>query len=309
MAGSTILAGGVPRHLADVRLRLSAAVAVLALTACSSAAAGHSAAPPSATTQPPDAAVVTPDALVGLWRVTAAAGEPSSSVLRVSSDEVFGVILFRGCGEVSLSWAASPGGSFIAMTTSWSNACSKASGKDPTPAWLLRARGYRMHGAARDLLAVDGTVLARLLPGGRPHVSADILPALRATPTLGAAAVRQLRKVPTPLPAGTTAATNATIVGRWLPYPPGRAVTPKLPSVTFTAAGNWAFQDGCAPAGGRFTVGEGGWLLRTAGISAAVGCAGTPNGSWIETAQRAAVAGRQLTLYDADARVVARLRR
>jgi hypothetical protein len=309
MVGRTILAGA-PRYLADVRWRLSGVVAVLALTACSSAATGHSAPQPLKTTQAPAAtAVVNPDALIGLWGVTAAAGEPSGTVLRLSSGEVFGAILFRSCGEVSGSWAASVGGTFIAMTDGWSEACSTTSGKDPTPSWLTQARTYRVRGGQRDLLAPDGTVLATLLPGGRPHVSADILPALRATPTLDTATVLQLRKVPKPLPAATTAATNATIAGRWVPYPARHAVTAKAPILTFTLDGDWRSQVGCGLDGGRFTVGAGGWLLTLAGPSAAVACAGTPVSNWISTAKRAAVAGKTLTFYASDGTLVARLTR
>jgi hypothetical protein len=300
-----------PRLVGMARRTIPVALlAVLALTACSSATAHHSAAHPSVTPAAPAAAQLTPDALVGLWKVTAAAGEPSGSVLRVaSSADVFGVILFRSCGELSGGWAASTGGSFIAMTDMWSNDCSTPSGKDPTPAWLSRARGYRIHHEERDLLAADGTVLAKLLPGGTPHVSADILPALRAAPTLGSAAVRQLREVPKSLPAGATAATQTTIAGRWVASAQPHAPSSNVPSLTFSADGNWSLQDGCYRTGGRFTVGQGGRLLTIAGVSAAVGCAGMSHLSGVASAKRAAVDGNRLVLYADDGRVVARLTR
>ncbi|HEX4430371.1 MAG TPA: hypothetical protein VHZ96_13985 [Frankiaceae bacterium] len=294
-----------------MRWRVSGLVAVLALTACSAGGPGPSTPPASHSVPAPIAiAPVNPDALVGLWRVAAAAGEPGGTVLRLSADEPFRLILFRGCGELSGSWAATAGAGFVAMTSAWSNACSATPGKGRAPAWLLRARSYRMHGAERDLLAADGTVLAKLLPAAKPHTGADILPALREKPTLSQAALKRLREVPKALPAGTSAATDRTIAGRWVPIPALGAVTSQDRFLSFSANGDWASKDGCNGAGGRFTVGEGGWLLLLAGPFAATGaCAGSEVSGLLTDARRAAVTGGQLTFYAGDGSVVGRFTR
>src|SRR5690348_3848681 len=64
-----------------------------------------------------------PDALVGMWRVTSAAGEPADTVLRLSGPDPFDLILFRDCGEFTGEWSGGTGGAFIAEVDGFASAC------------------------------------------------------------------------------------------------------------------------------------------------------------------------------------------
>ena len=111
-----------------------------------------------------------------MWKVADAAGEPAGSVLRIAGSGVEPLLLFRRCGELLGSWVASPSGGFLGLLSGFSLACSKPVGHgDPTPPWVANARSYAVRGSERELLAADGRVLARLLPGGVAHAGKDIL--------------------------------------------------------------------------------------------------------------------------------------
>jgi hypothetical protein len=245
--------------------------------------------------------------LIGLWRVADAQGEPAGTVLRLAGDDGFGVIVFRSCGQLFGNWIAGNGGAFVAMTDGSSGDCAPAAALTPT--WLARARTFRVRGAERDLLTSNASVVARLLPGGRPAPSSGLDPSFRQPPTPSPATVRTLRTSPRPLPAGTTPATPSTLLGTWVPYPVRRYGNAAKPSLTFSADGSWVGSDGCNGFGGRWALAGGGEILSVSGPSTLIGCDGAPTGSWLTTARRAAISGDRLSLYAADGRAVAQLTR
>lgn len=256
----------------------------------------------------------TPDALVGMWRVTGAAGEPAGSVLRLAAGDGFGLMLFRKCGFLDGDWAASTGGAFIATTNGGSMSCVSGAdgarqGEGDTPPWLTRVRAYRVDGPQRELLAADGTQVARLLPGGQVRNVEDLIQSLQQPPTLDPATVSKLRAVPQPLPAGATPATATTILGKWVPYPTRTYANGKTPYLEFDKDGTWTGSDGCNGSGGAWALVSGGELVSTSGPSTLIGCDGAPTGAWLAQARRAAISARILTLYAADGMLVARLTR
>ena len=156
-----------------------------------------------------------PSELVGVWKVAEAAGEPAGSVLRIAGSGVEPLILFRQCGELLGSWVASPSGGFLGLLSGFSLACMKSVGHgNPTPPWVAAARSYAVRGNERELLAANGRVLARLLPGGVAHAGKDILPSLADPPTLSAADRSRLDAPAKPLPTSSPA-TVQSLAGRW----------------------------------------------------------------------------------------------
>jgi hypothetical protein len=289
----------------------AALAALLLAAACSSstpkaAAPSPSNGPTSAAPGPGDS----PSSLVGVWKVTGAAGEPAGSVLRIGGSGVEPLILFRQCGELLGAWVAGPSGGFLGLLSGSSLACLKPAGHgDPTPPWIAAARLFANRGSERELLAADGRVLARLLPGGVAHPGKDMLPSLAAPPTLSAADRRRLDSAPKPLPTASSPATAASLAGRWRPYPVKVYNTPAQPYLSFTTAGAWSGSDGCNKLGGTLRIGSAGELISISGPIAGVGCDGVSVDRWIPAYGRAAVSGNILTLYASDGRVLARLTR
>jgi hypothetical protein len=252
-----------------------------------------------------------PDALVGMWRVTGAAGEPADTVLRLASDDGMDLIVFRDCGEFTGGWQAGTSGAFVGLVSGFDMACMKktATGDDPTPAWLRGARSFRISGSERELVAANGKVLAKLLPGGKPRPAPNLIERLQQPPTLDPATIQKLRGVPRPLPSGATPATATTILGTWSPSPSTSPTTDATPTVEFMADGSWKMPKDCNGAGGRWALGSGGELISTAWSTTLVGCPGPATPDWVGQARRAAVSGDVLTLYAIDGKVVARLTR
>jgi hypothetical protein len=246
-----------------------------------------------------------------MWHVTAAAGEPADTVLRLSVGDGGGLILFRHCGDFSGDWQTSVGGAFLGSLDGFSQAClNTVNEHEITPPWLANSRAFRVRGAERDLVAADGTVTARLLPAKQAsNASPDLIQYLRQPPTLSPSAIQKLRQVPPALPAGAISAQTATLLGTWVPYPIRQYRNDKKPSVTFRRDGNWSSSDGCNGTYGAWTLDRDGVLVTTAGPSTAIGCDGAPTGSWVIDAPRLAVSGNVLTLYDISGRMVARLTR
>jgi hypothetical protein len=245
-----------------------------------------------------------------MWRVVGAAGEPAATVLRISSGDAFDLILFRACGELSGSWAGNPGGTFVGSVDGFSTACLKTvPDGDPTPAWLASARAFRINGSDRELLAANGTVVATLLPGGKPRPVPDLISTLQQPPKLDPASIQKLRVVPDPLPLGAPPATPATILGKWLPISFQRPASGKPPYVQFASDGTWKSYDGCNGGGGRWAMGSGGDFIAIAGAIAGVGCAGPVTDIPVDKTRRAAISGGTLTLYTVDGQVLARLKR
>lgn len=254
----------------------------------------------------------TPDALIGMWRVTGAAGEPADTVVRLSSGDGSDLILFRSCGDFVGNWTASVSGAFVGYVTGFSQACLKPSSNsmDITPGWMANSRAFRVRGTERDLLAANGTVMARLLPAKQPlHPTSDLPKDLRQPPTLDPITVHKLREVPQPLPPNAIAATATTILGKWIPYPGRHYQNGKTPYLEFSRDGSWSGSDGCNGSGGPWVLATGGELVTTSGPSTLIGCDGAPTGAWLGQARRAAIAANILTLYDPAGRMVARLTR
>ena len=113
-------------------------VAVLALAGCGAGTAGgpDGAGAPSGTPTPSGGAVepADPVGLVGLWTVREAAGEEPGAILRLAEGDLS---LWRRCGHLAGSWAASPDGLFVDHLYGGSDAC--VTGPDSGPAWLTRA--------------------------------------------------------------------------------------------------------------------------------------------------------------------------
>ena len=290
-------------------------LAALALIgSCVVGGCGSSAAPspgpnvPGPTTS--SAATESPGALIGMWRVVGAAGEPADTVLRLSFGQGLDLIVFRDCGEFSGGWQAGKSGAFVGSADGFSMACLKSVPHgDPTPGWLASARAYRVRGSERDLLAANGTVVARLLPGGKPRPAPDLIKTLLQPPTLDPATAQKLQVVPRPLPAGTTPATPTTLPGKWLPESTLTPASGKMAYAEFTSDGSWKSYDGCNGGGGRWALGPAGEFVSTTGATAGVGCAGPVVDIPVDKARRAAVVANVLTLYDAAGKLVARLTR
>ena len=245
-----------------------------------------------------------------MWRVAGAAGEPADSVLRLSAGDGFGLILFRDCGAFFGGWAGSTGGAFLGAIDGFSGSCSKlVQGDNATPGWLARTRGFRIRGNERDLVAADGTALARLVPGGEPHPDPNLIRTLQQPPSLDPAAVEKLRTVPQPLPAGAVPATTATLIGTWLPDPSRPAASGRAPYAKFLGDGSWTTYDGCNGGGGRWTVGSAGELLLTMGPTAGTGCNGPVTEIPLNLTKRVAVSGDALMLYAGDGHLLMRLKR
>jgi hypothetical protein len=289
--------------------RLAFAVTLIGIClvgGCGSSTGPKAAVSPMSTSAGPGG---TPDELVGMWRVVAA-GEPADTVLRVSADDSYDLVVFRDCGEFFGGWRGSTSGTFVAETDGFSNACMKTvRGNQGTPDWLARARAFRVRGVERDLIAADGTVAARLLPGGHPRPVTDLISTMQSPPTLDAATIQKLRAAPRPLPPDATPATAKTIVGTWKPDPSHSSATGKAPFAEFSLDGSWRTYDGCNGGGGRWALGSDGDFLATTGATAGVGCAGPVTDVPVDKARRAAVSGDVLSLYAADGRLVARLTR
>jgi hypothetical protein len=250
-----------------------------------------------------------PSELIGVWKVTGAAGEPAGSVLRIGGSGVEPLILFRGCGELLGDWFATPSGGFLGLLSGFSMACLASIGHgNPTPSWIAEARSYAIRGTERELLASDGRVLARLLPGGVAHAGKDLLPALAAPPTLSADDRRRLDSGAKPLPTSSAPATAASLAGRWRPYPVKHYDAPVQPFLSFTT-GQWAGSDGCNKLGGPMRIGPAGELISISAPVAGVGCDGVSIGQFIPAYGRAAVDGNMLTLYAGNGRVLGRLTR
>jgi hypothetical protein len=159
------------------------------------------------------------------------------------------------------------------------------------------------------LLAPDGTVVARLRPGGKPRPVTDLIGTLQQPPTLDPATVEKLRSVPQALPPRMTPATDRTIVGTWTPTPSQTSPSGKRPFLEFDADGGWKSYDGCNGGGGRWVLGSAGEFLTTMGATAGVGCAGPVTDIRVADVRRAAVTDGVLTLYGADGKLIARLTR
>jgi hypothetical protein len=229
-------------------------------------------------------------------------------VLRISGSQSEPLILFRQCGEFFGGWVASPSGGFLAMVSGFSMACLKSAAHgNPTPRWLAAARSYAIRGSERELLAPDGRVLARLLPGGVAHAGNDMLASLADPPTLSAADRSKIDTPPMALPASAKPAPASALTGRWQPYPAKHYQSSKQPYLSFAADGSWTGTDGCNIVGGTLRVGARGELLNVSGPSTLIGCRGAPVGSFVPKSGRVAVSDGVLALYGENGKLLGKL--
>jgi hypothetical protein len=244
--------------------------------------------------------VADPEQLVGLWRVSGA-GEPSSTVLRLGDD----LSLWRPCGVFFGDWRADRSGLFVGIVSSASSNC--VSGPDHGwPKWLGRVKGFEHAEDGWMLVDSDHQSVAHLLRGGHPSVPADVSADLAAPPHVTKALRERFAPV-SPLPAGSTPATSADVVGSWAPQGAPGVGGSSSSRLTLAEDGTWqaSFTFNCE--GGRWVVGSDGRFLLVGGGSSLVACGATPG--WLLRTARVSVNNRTLTLYDDQAHVVGRLTR
>ena len=101
--------------------------------------------------------------LVGVWKVTNAAGEGDDTYLRLAEE----VMVWNDCGIASGSWAAR-NDAFIASFNAWSG--DSCDFEDEFPAkWVTDATGYGYIDGDLSLLGAAGERLATLTKDGKPR--------------------------------------------------------------------------------------------------------------------------------------------
>jgi hypothetical protein len=281
----------------------AAGLAATVLVGCGENVALRSGSPPvSAPTRAAEPVTYQPVKLVGWWRLQAA-GEERGAVLHLGA----GLSLWGACGKMMGGWGANTAGMFLADVHGWSDAWARKPGRQP--AWLVKAVGFRPQEVGFALVDAGGREVARLLPRERPKPGSPMDPVLDDPPIAdwgrhGATLLRAPKPLPTPL----RPADREELVGRWIPADrAGRRDHPQSPHVRLTADGSWHGSDGCNGLGGRWTAGDGGAVLATAGAQTAIGCENLDVGSWLTGANRAGFAGDVLVLLDVDGKETGRL--
>jgi hypothetical protein len=271
-----------------MRLRTAiASVLVLALAGC----AGDGSTGAQEEPQAPPAAEVGPVALIGLWTVEGT-DEESGTVLRIAPKKQ--VSLWRSCGTLTGTWAASDG-LFLATLNGGTGTCipDGAAPVQPTPAWLMKAAGYEVAGTERVLVDGAGNTVARLVPGGKPKVTEGVAASEAEPPVVTEEDRAELESTAAPLPGGVTPAEQTALTGRWVPASGGAAAY-----VEFKGDGTWTGSDGCNGNSGRWALGAGGTFLATSGPSTLIACDGAGIPGWLATAGQVGLADGQLVLLD-----------
>jgi len=238
--------------------------------------------------------------LLNLWRVTDAPGEPADTWLRIDVAEFQ---LWRGCGMIHGSWAATDT-LFLGSVTGASGECGTTDSM-PTIDWLEEVAFYERIAGGWELLGDDGALVATLTIDGAPEpiaTAADFY----AEPPVVTDDAREALRPPAALPDTLEPAAAAFLHGRWVPM---NGASPTDPHVAFDAEGGWSGSDGCNGGGGRWAVDDDGRLPTTSGPSTMIGCEGAPVPTWVATAQRAAIDGDLLVLVAQDGADIARLTR
>jgi len=276
-------------------MSMRALVIALALTGLATGCGTTSSAPDRLKAVPTPTVSADPMSLVGMWTVQVDGKD--AGVLRVAEE----MTLFQDCGGLFASWEASHDGGFIAFNSGGSGSCYK--GDVPQlPTWVDAARGFRVEGDTRILVDDAGTTLVTLLPGGKPHIPSTMSPEFYGTVPTPSAQLATRMAEPAPLPAGTTAATEATLARRWQSPDNDKAYLEFRADATYTGS------DGCNGEGGRWSLGPSGELLTVSGPHTLVGCNNSQAGSWLASAGRAGIDGDQLVLLDAAGHELGRLR-
>lgn len=271
--------------------RIAAAVpvvAVLLLTACarqpdrdSTPGVSTPAASPPGTAEPPS----DPRTLLGSWTLAEVSEDAGATV----TIEHRRLSIPRDCGALTGSWRADVSGLFVGHVNG-SSACRLPT--EPAPGWLTRAVAFRSDGADRLLIALDGSVTARLHPADAPTPS-----------PITEQQQREYRR-PAALPRDLTPAGRGALIGRWSPASSKGAVGAYL---EFDADGRWGGSDGCNGQGGRWVSGADGSLLSAGGASTLIACNGVPVGAWMTDVRRAGLRGGSLVLLDVDGKEIGRL--
>jgi hypothetical protein len=105
-------------------------------------------------------------------------------------------------------------------------------------------------------------------------------------------------------PDGTRPATDADLVGSWLPAD-GRAGGRAF--VELGADGEWTGSDGCNNTKGTWRSGRDGEFTATSGPSTMIGCENVPIATWLADATHAELDGDTLVLRDATGAETGRL--
>lgn len=271
-----------------------AIAAVLMLSGCAAAPPGASPEQPKPGT-PAEADADAVD-LIGLWRVSDAAGETPDTWLRLDDGEV---TLWRECGFMSGSWSALDS-VFLADISASHESC-LTDGAIPVVAWLNAAAGYERDGAGWALQSSDGAVVARLAIDGAPPENPNIASFYREQPTVTEATGAQFATVE--LPSGVVPAASEDLVGRWVPT----ETFATDPHLNVDAAGTWSGSDGCNGAQGRWASPTPGVLVATSGVMTLIGCEGSSEPLAFGSARAAGFDGSDLVLYDVSGQQVARL--
>jgi heat shock protein HslJ len=133
-----------------------------------------------------------------------------------------------------------------------------------------------------------------------------MLASLADPPTVTAADKRRFDD-PARVPTGLQPADHSSLVGRWVPLPGDDVQRPEQPMLDLRADGTWTSSDGCNGTLGRWTTGDGGRVLATAGGTTQMGCTNVNVAATFYTASRAAFDGTVLVLLDASGTETGRL--
>lgn len=238
--------------------------------------------------------------LVGMWRVSDAAGESESTWLRLDVHEF---MLWRDCVVISGSWSAGEQ-LFIAGVHSAMGGCVTGSTIPEVP-WLESVASYRASVGGWELLDASGDTVASLTIDGKPAPHPDIIDYLTEAPEITDETREHFRGA-VALPAGLDAPTIVDLEGRWNPVGEGEGTDAHA---QLAADGTYTASDGCNGTMGRWAIGAGGEWLATAGPSTLIACEGAPVAFWLSQAKRAGMDGAQLVLLDADGAELGRLAR
>jgi heat shock protein HslJ len=289
----------------------AAAMAVVALAGCVSLeppTPATSASPgASATGATPREPTIEFAALIGSWVVTSTGTEELGAVLRIAPN---GLSLWRGCGQSSGEWSANNHGLFVGEITSPGPACPRGTTSARNVPWLAEVVAYVPVQTGWALLRTDGTIAARLVPGGSPTPDPNVI-ATEADPPVATPEFRAAHQPAVPLPASLVPATHSRLVGSWVAVTTSQRATegPRRAGFVLHADGTYTGADGCNASSGRWSVGDGGAIVATRGPTTAIGCDNVDARAWLSGAAWAAFDGDVLVLVDRTGAEAGRLTR
>lgn len=238
--------------------------------------------------------------LVGMWRVSDAAGEAESAWLRLDTHDF---MLWRDCGHIGGSWTAGER-LFIASVHSANGNCVVGNTIPEVP-WLETVTSYRASVGGWELLNASGEPVASLTIDGKPAPHPDVADFLTEAPEVTDETRAHFRAAAA-LASGLAEPSAADLAGRWNPVGEGAGTDAH---VEFAPDGTYSGSDGCNGAMGRWLVGDGGEWLATSGPSTLMWCEGAPVPTWVGQAKRAGLDGAELVLFDVDGAELGRLAR